>query len=75
MWEMQVLSSQRGNGSKNEDGNGEASSIVDYSTVGTDDRLSSADIMEGGPESPPQTGEHPALRGIQPGKATLYKHT
>lgn len=72
MWEMQVLSSQRGNGGigKNDDSSGEPSSIgVEYVSTSTEDRLSAADTMEGAPESP-QAGEHPALRGIQPGKST-----
>lgn len=69
MWEMQVLSSQRGNGiGKNDEGNGEPSSALEYAAVAAEDRLSVCDTMEGGPESP-QGGEHPALRGVQSGKS------
>lgn len=69
MWEMQVLSSQRGN-SKSDEASGESSSGAEY----TEDRLS-GDTVEGGPESPQD--EHPALRGVQPGKlfwALNYVH-
>jgi hypothetical protein len=61
MWEMQVLSSQRNN-NKGDEASGGSSSGAEYAG---EDRLSS-ETAEPGPESPQD--EHPALRGIQPGK-------
>lgn len=67
MWEMQVLSSQRNN-NKGDDASGGTNSGPECSS---DDRLSAGDMSEPGPQSPQDSGEHPALRGLQTGMYCL----
>ncbi|XP_019877256.1 KH domain-containing, RNA-binding, signal transduction-associated protein 2 [Aethina tumida] len=65
MWEMQVLSSQKNN-NKDDDGTmglqTQQNQSMETSTPG-DDRLS-GDGIEPGPQSPHDSTEHPALRGV-----------
>lgn len=65
MWEMQVLSSQKNN-NKDDDGTmglqTQQNQSMETSTPG-EDRLS-GDGIEPGPQSPHDSTEHPALRGV-----------
>lgn len=62
MWEMQVLSSQRNNNNKGDEGTSGGGSQAGAEYAAAEERLS-----ETMPDSPED--EHPALRGVQPGKS------
>ena len=65
MWEMQVLSNQRNNGKGEEVAKSLHSGTAEFTSG--DERLSTETAGESGSQSS-QDSEHPALRGIHPGK-------
>lgn len=70
MWEMQVLSSQRNNNKGDEGTSGGGSQLgAEYAatSAAAEDRLS--ETIADSPED-----EHPAMRGVQPGKMKKIKN-